>query len=62
MDLETIFFDLKEWGMEDIFTIQDTLTILCTEKVKNLVEKNKLKGFKFEEIKPVEDNTKREFK
>jgi hypothetical protein len=45
------YFDLDEWGGEDLFTIEGTKTIMCTEKVKNLVEKNKLKNFKFEELK-----------
>ncbi|MBS3072924.1 hypothetical protein J4477_03765 [Candidatus Pacearchaeota archaeon] len=49
-----LFIDMKEWGGEDIFTIDETLTILCTEKVKKLVEKAKLKNFRFEELKKVE--------
>lgn len=53
MDLETIFFDIGDWGGEDLFKVEDTLGVLCTEKVKKLVEKAKLKNFRFTEIKPV---------
>jgi hypothetical protein len=46
-------FKLAEWGEEDLLSIENTLVIICTEKVKNLIEKNKLKNFKFDEVKPV---------
>lgn len=53
MALSTIFLNINDWGREDLFTIEETLVILCTEKVKELVEKNGLKGFRFIEIKSV---------
>jgi hypothetical protein len=47
MSLGSIYFDIKDWGSEDLFTLEDTLVILCTEKVKKIVERNKLKNFRF---------------
>lgn len=53
MKLEYLSFDINDWGGEDLFTIEDTFVILCTEKVKLIVEKNNLKNFRFVEVKPV---------
>lgn len=51
MDMGSISFDIADWGGEDLFTIEGTDTILCTEKVKQLVDKYKLKNIRFKEIK-----------
>jgi len=56
MDLGTeVYFDIAEWGGEDIFKVEGTYSILCTEEVKIIVEKNKLKNFRFIEIKQVKE-------
>ncbi len=52
LDLTT-FFDLNEWGKEDLFRVTDINCHLCTEKVKKIVEENKLTNFKFDEMNMV---------
>lgn len=44
------FFDLNDWGGEDLFKVIGINCHLCTEKVKNIVEENKLTNFRFDEI------------
>jgi len=57
MVLDTIeldFFLRSDWGKEDLFAIY-TVSIHCTDRVKGLIEKAKLKNVRFEEVKPLEE-------
>ncbi len=47
-----VTFYLKDWKGQGIFTIEGTRIAVVTEKLKRLIEKEKLKNAKFEEIKP----------
>lgn len=42
-----LYFNLKEWHGEDIFGIKDTSKIIVTKKLKELIQKAKLKNIVF---------------
>jgi len=44
--------DVDDWGGEDLFTIKGSTFVCCTERLKQLIEKAKLRNFNFEEFKP----------
>jgi hypothetical protein len=44
------YFKYNDWGGEDIFMINESGALFCTEKVKNIVEKNNLKNFQFKKL------------
>ncbi|MBI4010632.1 MAG: hypothetical protein HY361_05655 [Candidatus Aenigmarchaeota archaeon] len=50
--LSHVNFYLKDWKGQDIFAIEGTKMIIVTEKLRKLIEKEKLKNVEFEEIKP----------
>jgi len=35
-------FDIKTWNGSDLFTLKDTLLVVCTQKVKDALEKAKI--------------------
>jgi hypothetical protein len=45
---EDIKFDISTWDGSDIFHLKNTLCTICTEDVKNVLEKNKITNVKFE--------------
>jgi len=54
MDLGVeLYFRMEDWGGEDLFTLGPSGSCLCTERVKRLVEKAKLKNVRFVEVEPV---------
>ena len=50
---DNVSFSIKNWNNQKIFGIFDTRYIIVTEDLKNLIEKQKFKNIKFEEIVPV---------
>ena len=47
MGQKGLYFNLKEWNGNDIFGIKDTKIIIITKKLKELIEKAKLKNVTF---------------
>lgn len=46
-EVEHCEFDESSWDGCDIFTLKDTLLVVCSEKVKDLLEFNKLSNVRF---------------
>lgn len=44
---ETIEFNTSSWDGSDIFYLQDTLCLICTPKVKDILEYNKITNISF---------------
>ena len=44
---ETIEFNISSWDGSDIFYLQDTLCLICTQKVKEILEYNKIMNISF---------------
>ena len=44
---ETIEFNISSWDGSDIFYLQDTLCLICTPKVKEILEYNKITNISF---------------
>lgn len=47
---ENIKFDINTWDGCDIFTIEDTLLFVCTDKVYNLIKRHKITNVKIEPL------------
>lgn len=45
-----LYFNLKEWNGSDIFGIKDTLHIIVTKRLKELIKKAKLKNVVFTNV------------
>ena len=45
-----IEFDINTWDRSDIFMLKDTATILCTEKVKEILEKAEITNLEIEPL------------
>ncbi len=45
-----LYFNLKEWNGNDIFGIKDTLHVIVTKRLKDLIEKTKLKNVVFTNV------------
>lgn len=50
MKTESIEFDLSTWDGSEIFHLKDTLLHICTERVKNIIEENKLTNIEFKPL------------
>jgi hypothetical protein len=50
MKTESIEFDLSTWDGSEIFHLKDTLLHVCTERVKNIIEENKLTNIEFKPL------------
>lgn len=53
LNLDRVYFNYDDWNGEDLFTVENTFVFICTEKVKKIIEKAKLKNVKFKELLPV---------
>lgn len=50
MKTESIEFDLSTWDGSEIFHLKNTLLHICTERVKNIIEENKLTNIEFKPL------------
>ena len=46
-ETENIDFDVSTWDSSDIFNLDKTLLNVCTERVKNILEKAKIRNIEF---------------
>jgi esterase/lipase len=54
--LQRTFFNLSNWDGSDLFSVKNSRWIIVTERLKNIIEKAKLKNIEFEELKFLGDN------
>lgn len=47
---ENVLFDLKTWGGSDIFNLENTGIMACTEKVKEIILDNKFSNVEIKEL------------
>jgi hypothetical protein len=50
-NISTWYFNMSSWDGSDLFGVKDCQIIIVTEKLKRIIEKEKLKNIKFEELK-----------
>lgn len=53
-DIMKTFYNFSTWSGSDLFGAKNTNVIIVTEKLKNIIEKAKLKNVQFEELKQFE--------
>lgn len=47
---ENLKFDINTWDGSGIFTLKETALILCTQYVKDILEKNKISNIEFDQL------------
>ena len=51
-DVMKTFYNLSKWNGADLFGARNTNIIIVTERLKEIIEKAKLKNIQFDELKP----------